>query len=388
MTQIAIIGGGIGGLSAAIALRRYGFEVAVFEQAPVLLDLGAAIALWPNAMRALQHLGIAEKILDASGVMNEIRWLTQEGKTLNRVHIANTQTPAVALHRAELQRILRETLPSSNISLGQSFLKLDQEDGLTIATFNNGRSITCSILIGADGVHSKVRATIADQDAPLFRGYIVWRGISTSAPKQVLYDAAMELHGVGKRFGVGPVGRGRVGWWAAANTNTEDGSTEESIQSEGNSHEELLALFEGWYEPVLELIQSTPSSSILRTKASDRPSSTTWGKQRTTLLGDAIHPTTPNLGQGGCMAIEDAVVLARCLEKYGPEEAALRAYERVRYERTAAITSFSRIYGAVGQWENAWATGLRGKLISFCPEVVIKQLMKVVFEYDASKVRI
>jgi 2-polyprenyl-6-methoxyphenol hydroxylase-like FAD-dependent oxidoreductase len=88
------------------------------------------------------------------------------------------------------------------------------------------------------------------------------------------------------------------------------------------------------------------------------------------------------------MAIEDAVVLARCLEKYGLEEAALRAYERVRYSRTAAITSLSRIYGAVGHWENAWATGLRGKLMSFCPEVVIKQLMKLVLEYDASKVRI
>jgi 2-polyprenyl-6-methoxyphenol hydroxylase-like FAD-dependent oxidoreductase len=388
LAQIAIIGGGIGGLSAAIALRRYGFEAEVFEQAPALLDLGAAIALWPNAMRALQHLGMAERILDASGVINEIRWLTEEGKTLNRVRLGNPQIPAVALHRADLQRILLQTLPSSAISLGHSFLEQNEEGDITTATFSDGRSINYQFLIGADGVHSKVRADIANQNAPIVRGYTVWRGISGSAPKQIPYDAAVELYGTGKRFGIGPVGHGRVGWWAAANTIMKAGSTEESTRSDTDSPDELLELFEGWYEPVLDLIQSTPPTSVLRTQACDRPSSTTWGRGKTTLLGDAIHPTTPNLGQGGCMAIEDAVVLARCLEKYGLEEGALRAYERVRYSRTAAITSLSRIYGAVGQWEDVWATGLRRKLFSLCPEVVIKQLMKVVLEYDAGKVRI
>lgn len=388
MTEIAIIGGGIGGLSAAIALRRYGFEAEVFEQAPELLDLGAAIALWPNAMRALQHIGIAERILDASGVISEIRWLTEKGKTLNRVRLGNPQTPAVALHRADLQRILLETVPSGTVRLGQSFLKQDQASDTITAIFSNDHSITCRFLIGADGIHSDVRTEILGSDAPRFRGYIVWRGISTSAPKQIPYDAAVELYGAGKRFGVGPVGHGRVGWWAAANTTMKAGSTQESTPSDTSNPDELLELFEGWYEPVLDLIQSTPPTSVLRTQACDRLSSTTWGRGKTTLLGDAIHPTTPNLGQGGCMAIEDAVVLARCLEKYGLEEAALRAYERVRYSRTAAITSLSRIYGAVGHWENAWATGLRGKLMSFCPEVVIKQLMKLVLEYDASKVRI
>lgn len=388
MARIAIIGGGIGGLSAAIAFRCYGFEAEVFEQAPALLDLGAAIALWPNAMRALQHLGIAERILDASGVMNEIRWLTEEGKTLNRVRIGNTQAPAVALHRADLQRILLETLPSGTVRLGHRFLKQDQASDTTTATFSNGHSITSGFLIGADGIHSDVRTEIVGSDAPRFRGYIVWRGISASAPKQIPYDSAVELHGAGKRFGVGPVGHGRVGWWAAANTTMKAGSTQESTRSDANNQDELLELFDGWYAPVLDLIQSTPPTSVLRTQACDRFSSTTWGRGRTTLLGDAIHPTTPNLGQGGCMAIEDAVVLARCFQKYGPGEHTLRAYERVRYSRTATITRYSRVYGAVGQWENGWTTIMRGKLISLVPEVVILQLVKNIFDYDASKVRI
>jgi len=358
------------------------------NRTPALLDLGAAIALWPNAMRALQHLGIAETIRGASGVMNEIRWLTHEGKTLNQVRIANPQTPAVALHRADLQRILLEALPPSAISLGHSFLKHDEATDSTNATFTNGRSIACEFLVGADGIHSDVRAHVLDGASPVFRGYTVWRGISAAAPKRIPYDAAYELHGAGKRFGIGPVGHGRVGWWAAANTKTEDGGTEESIQSETDSRQELLELFEGWYEPVLDLIQSTSPTSVSRTKASDLPSSTTWGRGRTTLLGDAIHPTTPNLGQGGCMAIEDAVVLARCFEKYGTGEAALRAYERVRYSRTAAITTFSRIYGEIGQWENPFAIAGRRRLISALPAALIKQSMRIVFDYDPASVRI
>ena len=383
MPDIAIIGGGIGGLSTAIALRKYGFEVSVFEQAPVLLDLGAAIALWPNAMRALQHLEIADKILDAAGVINQIHWLTHDGRTLNSIRIENPNTPAVALHRADLQRILLSTLPSSIVELDHSFVDARSDSDSTNVAFNEEESVACRYVIGADGVHSRVRSKINENHQDQFHGYIVWRGISSTMPDKIPSDAAIELHGRGQRFGVGPVGHGRVGWWAAANAELELFLAKESI---ADAHEELLDLFDGWYSPVLDLIRSTPT--ILRTQASDRSSSTKWGHGRTTLLGDAIHPTTPNLGQGGCMAIEDSVVLARCFDKYGLSESALRAYETVRYQRTAAITFASRIYGQIGQWENPFAIGVRSKLISALPAVLIKPLMKIVFDYDAASVRI
>lgn len=383
MPDIAIIGGGIGGLSTAIALRQYGFDAEVFEQAPVLLDLGAAIALWPNAMRALQHLQIDDKVLDAAGVMNEIHWLTKDGQKLNSVRLAHSKTPAVAVHRADLQRILLNSLPSSVVHLGHSFVDANQSTESTTVVFDNQTSVRCRCLIGADGVHSDVRPLITEKPVDRFRGYIVWRGISSTTPEGITNDVAMELHGRGQRFGIGPVGHGRVGWWAAANTELEDFAARESI---ADAHDELLYLFDGWYSPVLDLIRST--QTILRTEASDRSSSTTWGRGRTTLLGDAIHPTTPNLGQGGCMAIEDSVVVARCFEKYGLSEAALRAYERVRYERTSAITYASRVYGEIGQWENQIATFVRSKVISALPGFLIKQLMKPVFDYDATSVRI
>ena len=139
--------------------------------------------------------------------------------------------------------------------------------------------------------------------------------------------------------------------------------------------------------PVLELIDATPKKSILKTRALDRDPIKNWGTGRMTLLGDAIHPTTPNLGQGGCLAIEDALVLARCFEKYGAVEEALRTYEHCRYKRTAAVTRYSRYYGAVGQWENFWARALRKIALSLVPESVARSLMQIVFDYDATDYR-
>jgi len=136
------------------------------------------------------------------------------------------------------------------------------------------------------------------------------------------------------------------------------------------------------------LIEATPPSSILKTAATDREPNKNWGVGRMTLLGDAIHPTTPNLGQGGCLSMEDAIVLARCFEKYGASEDALRNYERLRYRRTAALTRISRYYGRVGQWENIWARALRRISLSLVPELLAQRSMQIVFDYDATKIRV
>ena len=367
MVQIAIIGGGIGGLTTALALQQNGLQFDVFEQAPALHDVGAAIAIWPNAMRVLQRLNIAEKILEKAGVMEEIRWVDQNGWLINRVSISDVGVPAVALHRADLQNTLLHELPASSIHLGHELIDQKQRGDKVIATFANGRSIEADFLIGADGIHSRVREQFINDGEPVDRGYTLWRGISTTIPSAIPPATAIELQGRGKRFGIGPVGLGRVGWWAAAN---------------GVVTDDLSRLFEGWYSPVLELIESTPPASIIRNNALDRPANKNWGLGRMTLLGDAIHPTTPNLGQGGCLAIEDAFVLARCFVKYGASEEALRNYERSRYKRTAALATYSRYYGSIGQWENIFARALRRTAITLAPEPLALRLMKIVFDYD------
>ena len=377
MVRIGIIGGGIGGLTAALALRQVGFESDVFEQAPELLDVGAAIAIWPNAMRVLQRLNLAEKILERAGVMEEICWLDQHGRLINKVSLseasAERRFPAVALHRADLQSILLHALRPSSIHLGFTLVDYTQRRDKMVANFANDHSTEADFLIGADGIHSRVRTQFINDGDPVYRGYTVWRGISPTLPNAIPPTTAIEIHGRGKRFGIGPVGLGRVGWWASANNADE---------------RDLSQLFDGWYRPVLELIEATPPSSILKTGAFDRLSNKSWGSGRMTLLGDAIHPTTPNLGQGGCLAMEDAMVLARCFEKYGASEEALRKYERCRYRRTAAITSYSRYYGSVGQWENVWARGLRKTALALVPEALARRLMQIVFNYDARKIAV
>lgn len=376
MVRIAIIGGGIGGLTTALALQQAGFEFGVYEQAPALLDVGAAIAIWPNAMRVLERVDRAEKVLEKAGVMREIRWLDQNGRLINRVSISETtaSSPAVALHRADLQNTLLHALPPSSIHLGHSLVDYTQRGDKVIANFANGQSTEADFLIGADGIHSRVRAQFINDGEPVFRGYTVWRGISPAVPATVPPATAIEIHGPGQRFGIGPVGLGRVGWWAAANTIADTN--------------DLLQLFDGWYPPVLELLEATPFSTILKTGAFDRESNKSWGTGRMTLLGDAIHPTTPNLGQGGCLAMEDAMVLARCFQKYGAVEEALRRYERCRYRRTTAITRYSRYYGRVGQFENILARGFRKTALALIPEALARRLMQIVFDYDATTTNI
>jgi 2-polyprenyl-6-methoxyphenol hydroxylase-like FAD-dependent oxidoreductase len=146
-------------------------------------------------------------------------------------------------------------------------------------------------------------------------------------------------------------------------------------------------MFDGWFRPILQLIEATPASSILKTGAFDRPSSAVWSSGSVTLLGDSIHPTTPNLGQGGCLAIEDAMVLARCLDQFSIGEA-FEMYERLRRRRTRVITKCSRIYGNVGQWESVFARGIRRGFLSLIPEALAQRLMDFVFNYDAGRIEI
>jgi 2-polyprenyl-6-methoxyphenol hydroxylase-like FAD-dependent oxidoreductase len=404
MVRIAIIGGGIGGLSTAIALRQFGFDPQVYEQAPALLDVGAAIAIWPNAMRVLQKLRLGDAVLERSGEIKTIQWLDRNGRLINSVSLSDVvaNSSAIALHRADLQEVLLQALPSESVQLANSFIDFNHTDQYIAAHFANGHSVQADILIGADGIHSKVRAQLLNDGPPIYRGYMVWRGIAEHAPSTLPRDTAIELHGKGQRFGIGPVGMGRIGWWATSNgantsTTAEERSGDRKTWKHGervsskqtrDTQRELLRLFDGWHRPVLQLIDATPSASILKTGAFDRSPTRVWGQQTTTLLGDAIHPMTPNFGQGGCMAIEDAMILARCFEKYGVEARSLRKYEELRRSRTKTVTRYSRVYGAIGQWENLFARGLRKSAFSLVPELLTRRLMQIVFDYDACEVTI
>jgi 2-polyprenyl-6-methoxyphenol hydroxylase-like FAD-dependent oxidoreductase len=375
--RIVIIGGGIGGLTVALALRKVGFSPDVFEQAPELLEVGAAIAIWPNAMRLLRHLDLDEEIIEKAGVIEKVRLLDWRGRLLKSVRLPESNAPAVALRRADLQTALLRAVPADSVHLGRRCIGfLQQSDRLSVR-LADGASTDCDLLIGADGLHSTVRAQALSDGEPTECRYTVWRGISDCRPLALAPATAVEIHGRGKRFGIGPVGPGRFGWWATANL------TKVKNESAKNQQQVLLELFDGWFQPIVELIQATPERGIVRNSVFDRPRAKRWGVERLTFLGDAIHPTTPNLGQGGCLAIEDAIVLARCLAKGGDPVQALRLYERLRDRRTANVVRWSRVYGEVGQWQSWPAAVTRSLVISICPESVIQRSLRLLFDYDA-----
>jgi 2-polyprenyl-6-methoxyphenol hydroxylase-like FAD-dependent oxidoreductase len=394
--RIAIIGGGIGGLTAALTLRQFGFEPAIFEQAPELLEVGAAILMWPNAMRILHRLGLAESIREHGGPLDEALWLSHDGRQLNRFRLPQSDEPAVALHRAELQQLLLDALTPESIHLGHAFEKFENHSAGMVAHFTNQPSIECDVLVAADGLHSRARTQLLNDGPPIDRGYVAWRGVAPYAPKSLPPASAIEIHGKGQRFGIGPLGSGKVGWWCSINTARESEviPPAESPDHHERAREQLAQLFAGWCDPINELIQSTPVVALVRNPVLDRAPVRKWGTGCLTLIGDAIHPLTPNLGQGGCLAIEDAVVMARCLKKYAADgkapaiESALRRFERLRLSRTATVARFSRLYGVVGQWENQAAMALRAAVLSAVPRSVVQRLLRWTFDYDAYEVTI
>jgi 2-polyprenyl-6-methoxyphenol hydroxylase-like FAD-dependent oxidoreductase len=370
-----VVGGGIGGLSAAIALRRAGIQAEVHERATELREVGAGISLWPNATRQLRQWGLLDDVLRRGFVFARGEMRDARGAVLTAMHLPAADAPSVLIHRADLHAILADALPRWAVRTGATFRRLRETAEGVEADFGEAGAAEGPFLVGADGLWSAVRAQLLADGEPVYRGYPVWRGVAPAGA--VEWDALTETLGRGLRFGTVPVGGGRVAWWATAN---EPADTDD--RAEGRKVK-LLRLFGEWHRPIPRLIAATPEEEILKNGTCDRPPARRWGAGRVTLLGDAAHPTTPNLGQGGCLAIEDAAVLARCLTQTEDVPAALRAYERRRFRRTAWITRESLRYGRVAQWQHAGAVRLRETLFRLAPPAVTRVTFRRMFAFEA-----
>jgi 2-polyprenyl-6-methoxyphenol hydroxylase-like FAD-dependent oxidoreductase len=350
--KILIIGAGIGGLTAAIALRQAGFETEVFERAANLREVGAGIALSPNAMRVLNHLGLTKAVVDRGTVIEAAVTYDSTGEPIARL-AAKADLPTVCLHRAELQKVLASAVPSGCLHLGEELVSIENSADAVKAHFASGHSVSRDVLIGADGLRSRVRAELVGDGKPIYRGYQCWRGVCPHPAGNVL----TETFGLGVRMGVVPIGARGTAWWFTAN------EAESARDDSEGAKAKLLRWVGNWHHPIPAVIAGTDPSAIIKTPIYDRAPVKRWSHGRCTLLGDAAHPTTPNMGQGGCMAIEDAIVLTRCLSHHGDPGAAFQAYERLRYPRTTTVTKISRYYGLVGQWENRVAAWFRKTLL-------------------------
>ncbi|MGH7130946.1 MAG: FAD-dependent monooxygenase [Phycisphaerales bacterium] len=371
--RTTIIGAGIGGLTTAIALRRAGLEVQVFERAPEPREVGAGIGLWGNAVGALRRIDLADRVLARGESMQTAEFRLASGKRLSTMHAAEFRSrglePIALVHRAELLDELLKAAGPGVVHFGRALAGYDESPSGVTARFETGDTIQSDLLIGADGLKSRVRAQLLADGEPRYSGYTCWRGVVQFPDPIVPPGYVAEVWGRGARFGITRIGAGRVYWWATINA---PASPLEQGQLDDTAKGILFQSHGAFCEPVPALIRATDAAAIVRNDIYDRAPTRTWTRGRVLLIGDAAHPTTPNLGQGGCMAIEDGVVLAPYLRGVDPSEpgaleSRLAQFVRRRYPKTAQVVRQSRFFGAIGQWTSplmCWGRNLVMSLVA------------------------
>jgi 2-polyprenyl-6-methoxyphenol hydroxylase-like FAD-dependent oxidoreductase len=374
--NIGIIGGGIGGAAAAVALQRSGVDTTVYERASELREVGAGLMLWPNATRILREFDLLRKVAELSGPSRNFIVRSQAGTILLDIGLGHFDVPALCTRRSDLLDALMSAVPKEGFALGREFESFEEHKTGVRVRFAGGVSAEHDFLIGADGIRSRVRSQLLGVCEPVWRGYTVWRGLAR-LPGVVPNSSNSETWGRGKRFGILNTGRDRFTWYATANTDPNH-----SDSPAGRRHE-VLGMFADWHEPIPHLIAATDERAILKNGAYDLAPLKRWGRGRVMLLGDAAHPCTPNLGLGGCMALEDAWVLARSFCKEPTPELALRRYESLRRRRTRHVQQRSLIMGGIGQWENRFMVGGRELLTSMLPSMIFERNLRRVYSYAA-----
>jgi len=358
--HVSIIGGGIGGLATASALQRQGIQVTLFERNPELREIGAGLTLWANGVQMLRHLGLADALAVVSAPLTHFECWSWQGKRLGSMRLDTIErrvgAPSIGIHRADLLRLLAGEVSQGSVHVNADCVGFKPEQGNVISHFADGQQHQTDLLIGADGLHSVIREQLLGQQPPRYSGYTCWRGVAVFEERHVSPGISSETWGRGLRFGMLPIGNGRVFWYATYNCPA--GGQDRA----GERKSRLSRLFQDWREPIEQLIEATDEGAILRNDILDRRPVRHWGSGRVTLLGDAAHPPTPNLGQGACQALEDALVLAGCLADQREPVAALRAYEARRMKRSAAIIEQSSLFGKIGQWEHPLLCALRDGL--------------------------
>lgn len=379
MTTIIIVGGGIGGLACALALRRKGLSCVVFEQASELREIGAGLLLTPNACAVLDGLGVLDGLVGRSEQTPCWEILDDGGRRLQRLRPTTGRRVALSTRRSDLQQVLRAALPEDVVRLGHTATAVDIEPNAATVSFADRSSVRAELVIVADGARSRLRQSLWPERRLLDQGYVGWRAIVDGVPAGWGRGRMTESWGRGKRFGIAAVGSGQTYWYASANTaacGVDDPLTRRAL---------LLKHFAHWHAPIPSIIADTPVEAILHHPIADAPPGRSWTCGGcVTLLGDAAHPLTPNLGQGAAMALEDGWVLAASLADGANLQDALRRYQRLRRARLAAVWAASRAVGLSIQTEAALAIGLRNAVLRATPDRLASGLLRACFAFDTA----
>jgi 2-polyprenyl-6-methoxyphenol hydroxylase-like FAD-dependent oxidoreductase len=378
--QFLIIGGGIGGLCTAIALQRNGHSVKVFERAAPLRGLGAGLVIGANAMKALQQIGIAESIEQIGHPIAGASIRNAKGDYLTRADgdffrdqygLGN-----YAVQRAELHQKLMALLAPGTLTEGKACEAWEQNNEGVSVRFQDGTEAKGDFLIGADGIHSVVRNNLLPQSQARYSGYTCWRSVITLDPEEFVELGFSETWGRKGRFGIVPLSQNRVYFFATKNAPQHD------PQMADWGVRDLIDNFGSYHDPIRAILERTRDEDLIWNDIIDIAPLKQFAFGRVLLQGDAAHATTPNLGQGACMAIEDAATLMNCLRKENQVQQAFQRFEQLRLARTTRIVNNSWQFGKLSQTENRLVAGLRNLAVRFTPNRVNEKQFKWLYEVD------
>ena len=341
--EIAIIGAGMGGLTTGIALKKFGHQVTIFEQAEQILPVGAAISLWSNGVKCLNYLGLTEQVAKLGGQMDNLAYvdgLTGDVMTQFSLYplIEEVGQRPYPVSRAELQNMLMDEFGRDNIKLGKKMVALQDNGEAVTVHFADGSQVKADLLVGADGTHSITRAyVLGEQVERRYAGYVNWNGLVDIAEDLAPADQWTTFVAEGKRASLMPVADNRFYFFFDVPLAVGLDNDRSQYQSK------LKEYFKGWCPQVQTLINRIDPQKTNRVEIHDIEPFADFYKGRVVIVGDAAHSTTPDIGQGGCQAMEDAIYLARALQinTLGLQDS-LKRYQNKRNERTSEMVLRAR----------------------------------------------
>jgi 2-polyprenyl-6-methoxyphenol hydroxylase-like FAD-dependent oxidoreductase len=369
--RAVVVGAGIGGLAAAIALERAGVEPIVLERAPELREAGFGLVISANAVTALGLLGLRDRVAQRGARVRRAEIRNPRGELLTLIDYDSHGWETYGILRAALQQAMLEPIPVERLRLNTACIGAN-EDGR--ALIDGAEPVAADIVVGADGINSAVRRSLFGEEPLRYGGHRAWRAGTSFDPERI-GDRFVEVWGVGGGFGFGPAGQGRVYWYCFE-------SVPEGAPAPERPREEFLRRYGAWFDPIPALIEATEPEAIESTFTYDRRPRRSWGRGRITLLGDAAHPMKPNIGQGAAQALEDAVVLGLCAADRRDPEAILREYERRRARRANAAVRASRRTGRTAEVRSRTAARLRDAVIKTLPDRLTVAQLRSLFEFQ------
>lgn len=376
--EATIIGAGIAGLTAALALNRMGIRTLIYEAAPAIHEIGAGLGLGANAIMAFDRLGIKDEVIALGRILPAFSILDERGKRITYTDSARLSlkygVDNFTIHRAELHHLLLSKINPRDLVIQKRAIDIEQSGTVSKIFFQDGSIHESDFLIVADGIHSPIRQKLIPGSVPRYAGYTCWRAVIDNS--QLNLNESSETWGPGKRFGIVPLAKNKTYWYACIN------APRESHVFRNFKVNDLQDQFKNFHEPIPSILRETKNEQLFWNDIIDLKPLPRFAFQHTLLIGDAAHATTPNLGQGACQAIEDAVVLAQELKKESNVAAAFKNFEKRRISRVHYITNTSARIGQLAQWENSVAIKLRNFLFRRIPASVSEKQFSVLYQVD------